>query len=59
MKQDKQPRRAGKNVSLDKLHPPSDMNASASGGDKESHEPLPRRLKSGEQPHNGPVRGKR
>ena len=46
MKQDKQPRRASKNVAIDKLHPRSDMNTRAAGGDKESNQPLPRRLKS-------------
>jgi hypothetical protein len=50
MKQDKQPRRASKDVAIDKLHPRSDMNTRAKGGDKESHEPLPRRLKGSEQP---------
>ncbi len=45
MKQDKQPRRAGKAVAKDKL-PPSDMNTLAGGGDKESNEPLRKRLKS-------------
>ena len=45
MKQDKQPRRASKAVAKDKL-PPSDMNTLASGGDKESNEPLRKRLKS-------------
>ena len=34
MKQDKQPRRASKNVSIDKLHPASDMGKRAKGGDK-------------------------
>jgi hypothetical protein len=34
MKQDKQPRRASKDVSLDKLHPASDMGKRAKGGDK-------------------------
>lgn len=47
MKQDKQPRRASKPVARDKLHPRSDMNTLAKGGDKESNEPLPRKLKSG------------
>lgn len=46
MKQDKQPRRASKAVATDKLQPRSDMNTRAKGGDKESNEPLPRRLKS-------------
>ena len=45
MKQDKQPRRASKAVAKDKL-PPSDMNTLASGGDKESNEPLRKPLKS-------------
>ena len=46
MKQDKQPRRPSKPSARDKLHPPSDMNTLASGGDKESNEPLRKRLKS-------------
>ena len=47
MKQDKQPRRwSKKDVSLDKLHPRSDMNTRASGGDKESNEPLRAKMKS-------------
>jgi hypothetical protein len=44
-KQPRQPRRASKGMAMDKL-PPSDMNTRAKGGDKESNEPLPRRLKS-------------
>ena len=46
MKQDKQPRRASKDVALDKLHPRSDMNSRAKGGDKQGPPPLPRRQKS-------------
>ena len=46
MKQDKQPRRASKPAAKDKLHPRSDMNTLASGGDKESNEPLRRQKKS-------------
>ena len=46
MKQDKQPRRASKDVAIDKLHPRSDMNSRATGGDKESNEALPRRKKA-------------
>jgi hypothetical protein len=46
MKQDKQPRRSSKPVSLDKLQPPSDMGKLAKGGDKESNEPLRKGLKS-------------
>jgi hypothetical protein len=46
MKQDKQPRRASKPVAKEKLHPRSDMNTLASGGDKESNEPLRKGLKS-------------
>lgn len=42
MKQDKQPRRTSKPAARDKLHPASDMNTLASGGDKESNEPLRR-----------------
>jgi hypothetical protein len=45
-KQDKQPRRASKDVSKDKLHPASDMGTLAKGGDKESNEPLRGKLKS-------------
>ena len=44
MKQDKQPRRASKPAARDKLHPPSDMNTLAKGGDKESHEPIRKQL---------------
>lgn len=47
MAQDKQPRRASRPVSLDKLHPPSDMNTRAKGGDKESNEPLRPKAKGG------------
>jgi hypothetical protein len=43
---DKQPRRPSKDVPLDKLHPASDMNARAAGGDKEQNTPLRRRQKS-------------
>jgi hypothetical protein len=46
MKQDRQPRRASKDVSVDKLHPASDMGKRAKGGDKESNQGLPRRQKS-------------
>lgn len=47
MKQDKQPRRASKqDMAADKVQPASDMNSRAAGGDKESHEPMPRRQKS-------------
>lgn len=57
MKQDKQPRRSSKNVSLDKLHPRSDMNTRAQGGDKESNEPLRPRPQGGSgQPRNTPQR---
>jgi hypothetical protein len=45
MKQEKQLRRSSKDVSLDKLHPRSDMNTRAKGGDKESNEPLRGKLK--------------
>jgi hypothetical protein len=55
MNQDKQPRRASKAVSLDKLHPRSDMNTRAKGGDKESNEPLRPRLDSKDSPQNGPA----
>jgi hypothetical protein len=43
---DKQPRRPSKDVTLDKLHPRSDMNSRAAGGDKEENTPLRRRQKS-------------
>lgn len=43
---DKQPRRPSKDVSIDKLHPASDMNARAAGGDKEQNTPLRRKQKS-------------
>jgi hypothetical protein len=47
MKQDKQPRRASKDVSIDKLHPASDMGKRAKGGDKvASAGGLPKRQKS-------------
>ncbi|MBI5276328.1 MAG: hypothetical protein HY854_07685 [Burkholderiales bacterium] len=47
MKKDKQPRRASKkDVPLAKLQPRSAMNTRASGGDKESNEPLRKPLKS-------------
>jgi hypothetical protein len=53
MKRDRQPRRSSKDVSLDKLHPRSDMNTRAQGGDKESNEPLRPRLKGDNtQPQN-------
>ena len=56
MKQDKQPRRS-KNVSLDKLHPRSDMSTRAQGGDKESNEPLRPRLRGGSgEPQSTPPR---
>jgi hypothetical protein len=55
MKQDKQPRRASKAAPLDKLHPRSDMNTRAKGGDKESNEPLRPRLGSKDSPQNGPA----
>lgn len=57
MKRDKQARRASKDVSLDKLHPRSDMNTRAQGGDKESNEPLRPPLQGGSgQPQNTPGR---
>lgn len=43
---DKQPRRPGKDVALDKLHPASDMGKRAKGGDKFSNRGLPRQQKS-------------
>ena len=58
MKQDKQPRRASKDVSLDKLHPASDMGKRAKGGDKVSNQGLPRRLKGSEQPETTSTRKK-
>jgi hypothetical protein len=53
MKKDKQPRRPSKSASLDKLHPRSDMNTRASGGDKESNEPLRGKLKESGQTQSG------
>jgi hypothetical protein len=49
---DKQKRPASKkDMPLDKLQPASDVSPhAAKGGDKESHEPLPRPLKGSEQP---------
>jgi hypothetical protein len=46
MKQDKQPRRPSKDVSIDKLHPESDMGKRAKGGDKFSNQGLPDGKKS-------------
>lgn len=46
MKQEKQPRRASKDVALDKLHPASDMGKRAKGGDKFANQAQPKRLKS-------------
>jgi hypothetical protein len=43
---DKQPRRPSKDVSLDKLHPASDMGKRAKGGDKVSNQGMPKREKS-------------
>lgn len=57
MKQDRQPRRASKNLPLDKLHPASDMGKRAKGGDKVSNPGLPRRAKGGAQAAPAP-RGK-
>jgi hypothetical protein len=45
MKKDRQPRRDSKDVSRDKLHPPSAMDTRARGGGKESHEPIRKQLK--------------
>ncbi len=57
MKQDKQPRRSSKHVPLDKLHPRSDMNTRAQGGDMESNEPLrPRLGGGGGEPQSTPPR---
>jgi hypothetical protein len=56
MAQDKQPRRASKDVSRDKLHPRSDMNARAAGDDKESHEAPQRQLKGSGQAKTSPGR---
>jgi hypothetical protein len=49
MKQDRQPRRASKDLPVDKLHPASDMGRRAKGGDKFSSGDLPRRMNSGDQ----------
>jgi hypothetical protein len=43
---DKQPRRASKDVGIDKLHPASDMGKRAKGGDKISNQGMPKREKS-------------
>ena len=51
---DKQPRRASKPSARDTRHPPSDMNTRASGGDKESNEPLRRGLKGSSQAMTSP-----
>jgi hypothetical protein len=57
MKQDKQPRRASKkDATVSQLHPRSDMNTRAKGGDKESNEPLRARLGSSDSPQNGPAK---
>lgn len=57
MKKDKQPRRASKPAaSRDQLLPASDMNTLAKGGDKESNEPLRKKLKGSSQPANAPSR---
>ena len=56
-KQDHQPRRDSKPLPLDKLHPASDMNERAKGGDKESNEPLrPRKEGGSGQPQSTPGR---
>ena len=57
MKQDKQPRRASKSVSPDKLHPASDMGKRAKGGDKVSNPGLPRRAKGADQTSVAPPTG--
>ena len=50
MKQDKQPRRASKDVAIDKLHPASDMGKRAKGGDKfgNAHGLPPKQLEGSE-----------
>jgi hypothetical protein len=56
---DKQPRRPSKDVSVDKLHPASDMGKRAKGGDKVSNQGMPKRQKSsGPQttPNRKPIR---
>jgi len=55
MKQDKQPRRASKPMGKDKLHPPSDMDTLAKGGDKESNEML-KKEQSSSGPQSAPAR---
>jgi hypothetical protein len=58
MKQDKQPRRASKDVSIDKLHPASDMGKRAKGGDKfASAHGLPPKQKESSGPQT--TRGKK
>ena len=57
MKQDKQPRRASKDVSLDKLHPASDMGKRAKGGDKfASAHGMPPKQKKGSEGQSTPSR---
>ena len=47
MKQDKQPRRPSKqDLPADKLHPASEMDKRAKGGDKVSNPGMPKRQKS-------------
>lgn len=46
MKQDKQPRRASKDLPADQIHPASDMGKRAKGGDKFNSGKLPSREKS-------------
>lgn len=56
-KMDKQPRRPSKpDAAGSRRHPPSNMDSLASGGDKESHEPLRRQLKGSQQPQSSPGR---
>ena len=48
-KQDHQPRRASKDVPLEKLHPASDMGKRAKSGEKINNQGMPSRKKSSEQ----------
>lgn len=58
---DKQPQRPSKaGLSPDKLHPPTDVDTQgATGGDRESRQPLHRPLKGAEQPQTPPGTGKK
>ena len=60
MKRDNQLRRSSKDVSLDKLHPSSDMGKRAKGGDKFANPGVPRAMKgSGDKPMQATTTKKR